>query len=247
MPTAVLYDIHGNLPALEAVLREVIEAGADRLVVGGDVVPGPMASESLTCLLRLDLPLDFIHGNGESAVLASRAGRTPGHLPEPVQRAIRWVGEHLDPEHARLMTAWPGTLRRHIDGVGDVLFCHATPHNDTDIFTRMTPAARLLPLFDPLGVALVVCGHTHMQFDRQVGETRVVNAGSVGMPFGVTGADWLLLGPAVMPRHTTYDLANAAERIRATDYPDAAAFAANYVLQTPSEEEMLSRYSSVGL
>jgi diadenosine tetraphosphatase ApaH/serine/threonine PP2A family protein phosphatase len=145
------------------------------------------------------------------------------------------------------VSSWPGTLRRTIDGIGDVVFCHATPRNDTDIFTRDTPEERLRPLFDGVGAVLVVCGHTHMQFDRMVGATRVVNAGSVGMPFGVTGADWLLLGPAVELRHTSYDLEAAAARIRTTDYPDAETFAAQFVLQTPAAADMLERYTKIGL
>ena len=99
-----------------------------------------------------------------------------------------------------------------------MFFCHATPRNENECFTRLTPEDRLTPLFDPLNVAVAVCGHTHMQFDRMVGKTRVVNAGSVGMPFGEPGADWLLLGPDVQLRHTSYDLADAAARIRRTEY-----------------------------
>jgi diadenosine tetraphosphatase ApaH/serine/threonine PP2A family protein phosphatase len=91
---------------------------------------------------------------------------------------------------------------------------------------------------------VVVCGHTHMQFDRMIGTTRVVNAGSVGMPFGEPGAYWLLLGPDVELRHTSYDLKRAAERIRQTDYPQAEDFAARYVLQPPSEGEMLEVFTN---
>ena len=67
MPVAALYDIHGNLPALEAVLEDIVRAGADRVVVGGDVVPGPMPRETLVRLLELDLPFQFIVGNGEAS------------------------------------------------------------------------------------------------------------------------------------------------------------------------------------
>jgi predicted phosphodiesterase len=128
-----------------------------------------------------------------------------------------------------------------------VLFCHATPRNDTEIFTRLTPEDRLLPIFEGLGISTVICGHTHMQFDRMVGTTRVVNAGSVGMSFGQTGADWLLLGPDVQLRHTRYDLARAAERIRNTTYPQAQDFAARNVLQPPSEEETLAAFTRAEL
>ena len=91
-----------------------------------------------------------------------------------------------------------------------MLFCHATPRNDNEIFTRLTPEEHLLPIFARLNADIVVLGHTHMQFDRMVGTVRVVNAGSVGMSFGEPGADWLLLGPDVQLRHTRYDLAKAA-------------------------------------
>ena len=102
-------------------------------------------------------------------------------------------------------------------------------------------------MFDGLNVSVVVCGHTHMQFDRRIGGIRVVNAGSVGMPFGDPGADWLLLGPEVQFRHTAYDLTKAAERIRATRFPQAEDFAARNVLQPPSEQEMVEAFTNAGL
>ncbi len=128
-----------------------------------------------------------------------------------------------------------------------ILFCHATPRNDTDIFTRFTPEARLVPIFETIGVPLVVCGHTHMQFQRVIGRTRVVNAGSVGMPFSGPGAFWLLLGPGVELRHTSYDLLDAAERIRATAFPQRREFAERNVLQPPSEAETLESFRRIEL
>src|SRR6185436_13016266 len=95
--------------------------------------------------------------------------------------------------------------------------------------------------------AMVVCGHTHMQFDRTVGRTRIVNAGSVGMPFAAPGAYWLLLGPDVQLRHTHYDLSRAADRIRASGYPQAEQFAANNVLQPPPEEQMVDIFTKAQL
>ncbi|PYR49598.1 MAG: hypothetical protein DMF95_11905 [Acidobacteria bacterium] len=87
---AALYDIHGNLPALEAVLEQVREAAVDHIVVGGDVLPGPMARETMQCLLNLPFPVDFIYGNGEVAVLEHLAGRTPARVPEQYRPAIQW-------------------------------------------------------------------------------------------------------------------------------------------------------------
>ena len=82
-----------------------------------------------------------------------------------------------------------------------------------------------------------------MQFDRRLGRVRVVNAGSVGMPFGRTGADWLLLGPGVELRHTEFDLETAAARVRETGYPQADDFAAQHVLTSPSESAMLEAFT----
>jgi predicted phosphodiesterase len=144
-----------------------------------------------------------------------------------------------------LLAGWPATLRVQIRGSIEVLFCHATPRNDTEIFTSLTAEDRLLPVFAGVNEPVVVCGHTHMQFDRAIGKIRVLNAGSVGMPFGEPGAYWLLIGPDVQLRHTAYDLARAAERIRATKYPQAQEFAARNVLEPPSEREMLEVFGRV--
>ena len=244
---AALYDIHGNLPALEAVLRDVQQAGVDRIVVGGDVVPGPMPHETVSAVLNLAIPAQFIRGNGEHEVLATLAGVDTGRVPEQFQESVRWVGQELTPEYVRLMGDWPQTVQLGIPGLGEVLFCHATPRDDNEIFTRLTPEDRLLPIFEPVDAAVVICGHTHMQFDRQIGRHRVVNAGSIGAPWGEPGAYWLLLGPDVELRKTTYDLAAAAARIRATDYPLEDEFGAGWVLQPPSEAEMLEVYEQAAL
>ena len=247
MRVAALYDIHGNLPALEAVLEDARAANADQIVVGGDVFPGPMPRETLEYLLGLDIPVRFIHGNGDRVVLGQMRGNEPTEVPEQFREGIRWNARQLTPEHEKILASWPGTLQLEIRGLGDVLFCHATPQNDTDIFTRLTAENRLRPIFQTVDASLVVCGHTHMQFDRPIGPVRVVNAGSVGMPYGRPGACWLLLGPNVELRHTTYDLPKAAERIRATDYPEAENFAANSILKPPPELQILEMLTKAEL
>jgi predicted phosphodiesterase len=254
MYLAALYDIHGNLPALDAVLDKVRDAGVSRIVVGGDVVPGPFPDATLDRLLGLDVPVQFIHGNGELAVLAQQGdpepadvsywGTTSGApLPPPLQDVLRWNARQLDPEKMRELTRWPKTLRITVPGIGAVLFCHGTPRSETETFTRDTPEQLLAPVFEDAGAAVVVCGHTHMPFDRHVGSIRVINAGSVGMPFGRTGADWLLLGPTIEFRHTDYDLERAAARIRETTYPQADEFASKYVLASPQEGAMLQAFT----
>jgi putative phosphoesterase len=242
---AAIYDVHGNLPALEAVLAEIRREEVDEVVVGGDVLPGPLPKETLDRLLDLDLPIRFLRGNGDRAVLEERQGVDSGALPEAAREIVRWTARQITREEEREMADWPATLRLAVDGLGEVLFCHATPRNDTEIFTRATPEAALLPVFEDARAGLVVCGHTHMPFDRTVGGVRVVNAGSVGMPYGEPGACWLLLGPGIEPRRTAYDLEAAATRVRASGYPQAERFATGSILHPPSAAEMVEWFSRI--
>ncbi len=246
MRVAALFDIHANLPALEAVIARMRGVGINLIVVGGDVVPGPMVRETLALLRSAGAPCVFIHGNGETEILAARAGRELTRVPANFRDAIEWNAAGLSEAETSMVESWPLTARVEVPGLGTVLFCHATPRGDNELFTKLTPTERLLPIFSATGADVVVCGHTHMQFDRQVGSVRVVNAGSVGMPFGRTGADWLLIGPAIEFQHTDYDLADAAARIRATAYPQAE-FAANAVLNPRSEEEMAALFERAAL
>ena len=247
MRLAALYDIHGNLPALEAVLAEIRDLHVGRVIVGGDVLPGPMPRETLDLLAGLDIPAQYILGNGEVAVLEATAGKEPAQVPQQYRPIIHWNAQQLSAQHQHMMSSWPKTVSVDVAGIGEVLFCHGTPRDENEIFTRLAPEEQVAPIFGDVAARVVVCGHTHMQFDRMVGSMRVVNAGSVGMPFGEPGAYWLLLGPGVELRRTTYDLDRAAERIRGTSYPGAAEFAANNVLRPPSEQQMLDIFERAAL
>jgi hypothetical protein len=162
MRVAALYDIHGNLPALEAVLQEIAQANVELLVVGGDVVTGPMPRETLACLRNLTIPVQFIQGNADREVLAHMTGLSAGAVPEHVRAITRWVAQQLQTEHARFIAGWPATLQLGIPGLDQVLFCHATPRSDTALFTRLTPEARLVPVFEGLNVAVVVGRYLHL-------------------------------------------------------------------------------------
>ncbi|MGD2048285.1 MAG: metallophosphoesterase family protein [Chloroflexota bacterium] len=247
MRIAAIYDIHGNAPALEAVLQDIAHDHVSLIVVGGDVLAGPMPRESFVLLLDCKTPMLFIRGNADREVIAVMRGEDIGEMPKSVREVVIWVAQQLDPWHQELLSGWPETLSLSVSGLGEVLFCHATPQSDTVIFTRLTPETRLRPIFNEVSESLVVCGHTHMQFERMIGDVRVVNAGSVGMPYGETGAHWLLLDAGVEFKNTAYDLEAAAERIRAANYPQAEVFASDNVLSTPSEAEALEIFEPMTL
>jgi len=243
MRVAALYDVHGNLPALDAVLAEIAREPVDLVIVGGDVLPGPMPRAALDRLQALGGGARFIRGNGDRETLAEVEGRQAA-MPDSMRHLLRWNRDQLTAPQVEAVGAWPPDVRLSMPGLGSVLFCHATPRNDEEIVTRLMSDDILRPIFD--GVAdLVVCGHTHMQFDRTAGATRVVNAGSVGMPFErPAGAYWLRLGPGVELRRTTYDVVAAAEAVRRTAYPGAEEFARVNLLEPP---DMLEAFTQYGL
>lgn len=238
---AALYDLHGNLPALETILGECEAAGVELLVVGGDVFPGPLARESLALLCRQALPCLFLRGNGENDVLAARSGGLLTRVPEPYRAPLEWHARELSDSEAGWISSWPATLEIELAGLGRVLFCHATPRDDDELFTEVTPVAQLAPVFRNVDAPVVVCGHTHMPFDRRVEATRVVNAGSAGLPFGRSGADWLLLGPQVELRHTDFDLELALARLRRSAYPRFE-LVEQWLRSPPPKREMIELY-----
>jgi predicted phosphodiesterase len=212
---AALYDVHGNLPALRAVLGDPRLGGADAVVVGGDLVAGPCPSECLALLEGLDLPVWFVRGNGDREV--ARPSAAGGHAGE----TARFARERLRPDELDRVAAWPLAVTIEVAGLGPTLFCHAVPGADTPIVTRATPDEDVRTAFARAGAAVVVCGHTHQQFDRLVGGgLRVVNAGSVGMPYeGSADPRWALLGPDVELVATPYDAVAALAEMETLGFP----------------------------
>jgi predicted phosphodiesterase len=207
---AALYDIHGNLPALDAVLAQPEVARADLIVVGGDNLLGPMPREVLDRLMSVGSRARFIRGNCDRMMVEAFDGNPPTRAPAPIQENIKWAAGQLDKHQRDFLAELPLTLTVNIESIGAALFCHATPDSDEPIFTVRTPADRVASMLGDVETDVVVCGHTHMQFDRRVGDVRVINAGSVGMPFGPRGAHWLSFGPSVEFQRTPYDFQGAA-------------------------------------
>jgi putative phosphoesterase len=219
---AALYDIHGNLPALDAVLAEV---DADVIVVGGDTVAGPSPAETLERLRSLDADVRFIRGNADREVVEERQGLAPPGVMEFVR--ARLAAEQLD-----FLRSLPLTLT-----IGRVLFCHATPRNDEEIFTRISPDERWREALAGVDAEVVVCGHTHVQFDRRIADIRLVNAGSVGMAYAdEPGAYWVVLdGVDVEFRHTRCQAPDVSEW--PGEWPQATAEEATEYFERLSREQ----------
>jgi putative phosphoesterase len=246
MRIAALYDIHGNLPALAAVLDELAEVQPDVIVLGGDIVSGPLPAQTLARLREAGPRVLAIRGNADREVVAAFDGQPlTQRLPAEVHAITTWTARQLSTEQRDFLAGLPAHLTMTVEGLGDVVFCHATPQSDEVIFTPRTTPERLQMLFQGLEQQVVVCGHTHMQFELQVGNVRVLNAGSVGMPYAdQPGAYWLLLEPGRCAfRRTAYDLEAAAQIVRSSGYPQAHQFAAENLLTIPSAQEALQVFA----
>jgi len=211
---AALYDIHGNLPALEAVLGRLDER--ETIVVGGDVVAGPWPSETLERLRGLGDRVRWVRGNADRELVEPSEHR--GLAPVQV---IEWTRARLSPGQLAFLDSLPTTQSLEVDGIGSVLFCHATPRSDEEVLTRISPAHRWREAVTGIAEHVVLCGHTHVQFDRTVNGVRIVNAGSVGMPYErEPGAYFGELGPDIELRRVDYDVERTARQIAATGWPE---------------------------
>ena len=232
MRVAALYDVHGHLPALEAVLADLDDAPVDAVVVGGDVVAGPWPAETLARLDAVDLPTYWVRGNGDRELYEP--------TPDPPDPVVPWAAAQLTDALRAHLAGLPLTVTLDVDGLGPTLFCHATPRNDTEVALVDSALARWAEVLADRPEQTVVLGHTHMPFARLANRVLVVNPGSVGMPYGRSGAHWAVLGPGVELRRSTYDVAAACGVLRTGGYPGVEEWLDAYVRQTFGDDEALA-------
>jgi predicted phosphodiesterase len=246
MRVAVLADIHGHLPALDAVLADVDAAGVDLVVLNGDIATGPMPAQTLDRLAALGERAVWVHGNCERELVAAYDGTVAADLAAAARPATEYAAARLSREHRDLIADLPLSVSLDVDGLGPVRFCHASTRDDTEMVLVDSPVDRYRGAFAGTAEPTVVLGHTHMPFDRLADRRRFVNPGSVGMPYGSDGALWALLGPGVSLRRTAYDAAAAAAVFRsaAADYPDLERFIAENVVAVPSDAEALAVFTA---
>jgi putative phosphoesterase len=235
MKVAALYDIHGNLPALDAVLAEVEAEGFDTIVVGGDACWGPWPAETLERLRGLGDRARFVRGNcdREQFELGGQRAATDA-----------WVAAQLDDEAESFVDGWPLTIEVEVGGLGTVCFCHATPRSDVEILTPLTPEPELAEALAGTDAGIVVCGHTHVQFDVPAEGKRLVNAGSVGFGYeGRPGAYWLELGPGIRHRRTEYDIDATAAAFAERECPGG--FEPTDLTAPPGADEAIAHFESM--
>lgn len=246
MRIAALYDIHGNVPALDAVLAEVEREGVDVVVWGGDVAAGPMPVATLERMRAVGGPC--VMGNGDRQMVEDfDAGRTPSDSDDEMMRTMLWAVSRIDRSDRDFLAAFAPTVSLDVDGLGPTLFCHGSPRGDEERITRATPDERLAPMLEGVDERVIVCGHTHQQFDLRCGEQRVLNAGSIGMPYeGTAAAFWLLLGPDAELRRTEYDVPAAVETMRASGMPDVDRVLLQESLIEPADPDWVTNYFETG-
>jgi predicted phosphodiesterase len=244
---AALYDVHGNVPALDAVLADVERAAVDLIVWGGDVAAGPMPAETLARMRERGGRC--VMGNADRQMVEDLdAGRTPSDSDDEMMRTMLWAVAQIDRADRDFLAAFEPTVGVEVDGLGPVLFCHGSPRSDEERITRATPPERLAPMLAGVGEKVVVCGHTHQQFDLRCGDQRVLNAGSVGMPYeGTAAAFWLLLGPDAELRRTDYDVPAAVATMRATGMPDVDRILLQESLIEPADPDWVTQYFESGV
>jgi predicted phosphodiesterase len=240
MRIAVLSDIHGVLPALDAVLAEPDVRSADRIVLTGDLAAGPQPVETLDALSALGDRGLWVRGNADrELVTLSRGGETS--IPDPI---APWAAAQLRPDQVTLLDSLPLSVALDLDHLGLTVFCHATPRDDEEVVLVDSRFERWAEVFSTLdaSASTVVCGHTHMPFVRLADRRLVVNPGSVGMPYGGMGAHWALLGEdgGVTMRVTRFDADAACARVRAeSSYPGAREWADYFIRSLASDADAL--------
>jgi predicted phosphodiesterase len=238
----VIADIHGVSPALEAMLAEEMHDPSEVVLVLGDIAFGPQPNQVVDRLRSLGNRVIAISGNSEREMLEIIRGE-PVESSDPI---AAWSAHELTPANRDWLAALPGTRTIEIAGFGEVFLCHACPQNDMDILLVDTRIARWMEAFAdlPESVAMVLLGHTHMPFQRLVNGRRVINPGSIGMPYGGAGAHWVRLRDGIIEtRVTQFDIERATREVgESSGFPGAAEWVAPYLRSEISDVEVIRIY-----
>ncbi|MDD2875881.1 MAG: metallophosphoesterase family protein [Acidiphilium sp.] len=246
MKIAVLADIHGVLPALDAVLTDPAIRTADRIIALGDIAAGPQPNEVMHRLLALGDRVEWLIGNADRELIEYRRGRRT-EMPDAI---AEFAAQTITDQNIAVLETLPLTLHLTIEGLGPTLFCHATPRADDDIILVDSPYPRWDEVFTAIApeIETIVCGHTHMPFARLVRGRMVINPGSIGMTYGRSGPHWAMLGPGVTFLRSSMDLNEACRQICGTSaFPDIVRWVDDVIRSTESDKTVLTLFSDIAL
>ncbi|HEV2108334.1 MAG TPA: metallophosphoesterase family protein [Thermomicrobiales bacterium] len=225
---AAIYDIHGNRTALEAVLAEIDALGIQRIVVGGDIAWGTEPRACVDRVMRLGIRAKFVRGNADREVADGHDNLAA--VPPEIAQITAWCAKQLNAAQRVFLGTLPEFQRLTVSGLGPVFFCHGSPRSDEEAISEWMREGEVEAMVRPVRERTIVCGHTHVHFDRQVAGKRIINAGSVGLHHD-SGACWAILGPDVEFRRTPYDVDLAVARVAASGVPGDEEFI--YHLRNP--------------
>ena len=228
MRVAALADVHGNAPALEAVLADLEGEQVDLVVFCGDLTWGPMPAETLELVHAMTVETRFVRGNGDRMVGVESGARGT------------WIAARHGDAARAFVNGFDTAVVADVDGLGPTRFVHGSPRSDEECVTERTPAERVSEFMSGVPERVVVTAHIHVSYDRMVGDVRLVSPGSVGLPYeGERGARWALLGPGVEHRRTDYDVDGAAALFRASGIPEVEKDL-ELLLEPPAREDVIA-------
>ena len=229
MRVAALADVHGNAPALAAVLADVAAERLDAIVFCGDLTWGPLPNDTLELVHAIAVPTHFVRGNADRMVGNDESDRGV------------WLAAQHGPARMAFVNGFPTHVVLDVEGLGPTRFVHGSPRSDEECVTPRTPDERVREFMAGVPERVVVTAHVHVSYDRQVDDVRLIGPGSVGRPYeGKRGARWAILGPDVDLRETQYDHEATAELYRASGIPNAEKFDVEALLDPITREEIIA-------
>lgn len=216
MRIAVISDIHGNKPALDAVLAEIEREQVDRLVCLGDVAVGPQPGAALDLIAETGCPV--IMGNWDAAFLDGLPA-LQGQLGQMLVQQAEWAAGQLSDAQREVMRGYVPSLELSLGDGLDALFFHGSPRSFDDVILASTPAEELDALLEGTDAPVLVGGHTHYQLVRGHREHVFVNPGSVGLPFrSLPAGERVRISPWAEYGLLTHEEGRLALELRRVDY-----------------------------
>jgi predicted phosphodiesterase len=233
---AVVSDVHGNVPAFAACLADIAAADVAGVAILGDLTWGPQPREILAMVAELGVPSWGIRGNAERAVIDMAAGTRPTEVA-----VDQWMIDEHGSDGVAVLAGFAASLSVDVGSIGRIRFCHGSPRSDIELLTPATSATLIAEVTLGVPERTIAHGHTHLQYQRSVGQHTVFGPGSVGIPYGTdgrTGARWAVASDAIELRVSSYDIEESIDIARRVGYPGLPNYE-KYLRTPPTLDELV--------